>query len=226
MDAVDDIQKASIKLNETMRNHLTAPADQSMDQFHDAIGEEPGETDEPREGRTTEEKKLESVSIVEQLQSEEPKERTELPWFKDPNIKVSIWAIIKDSIGKDISKMSVPVYFNDPTSLLQKCAQSMEYNHIIDRSLELKDKYQRLAYLGAYAASQLTTCERTATKPFNPLLGETYEMVTDEFEFLSEQVSHHPPITANYCKGKSSNYTLWNNQKTNTKFTGKCLDFI
>jgi hypothetical protein len=48
----------------------------------------------------------------------EPIERMELPWFKDPNIKVSIWAIIKDSIGKDISKLSVPVYFNDPTSLL------------------------------------------------------------------------------------------------------------
>ena len=49
---------------------------------------------------------------------EDPRERSELPWFKDPNIKVSIWAIIKDSIGKDISKISVPVYFNDPTSLL------------------------------------------------------------------------------------------------------------
>jgi hypothetical protein len=50
---------------------------------------------------------------------DEPLEREELPWLKDPNAKVSFWAIIKDSIGKgDISKMSVPVYFNDPTSLL------------------------------------------------------------------------------------------------------------
>lgn len=50
---------------------------------------------------------------------EEPFEREELPWLKDPNAKISFWTIIKDSIGKgDISKMSVPVYFNDPTSLL------------------------------------------------------------------------------------------------------------
>jgi len=41
-----------------------------------------------------------------------------LPWLKDPNAKISFWAIIKDSIGKDISKLSVPVFFNDPTSLL------------------------------------------------------------------------------------------------------------
>ena len=50
---------------------------------------------------------------------DDPLEREELPWLKDPNAKVSIWAIIKDSIGKgDLSKMSVPVYFNDPSSLL------------------------------------------------------------------------------------------------------------
>jgi hypothetical protein len=52
------------------------------------------------------------------LNDDEPEERESLPWLKDPNAKVSIWAIIKDSIGKDISKISVPVYFNDPTSLL------------------------------------------------------------------------------------------------------------
>ena len=52
------------------------------------------------------------------LNDDEPAERESLPWLKDPNAKVSIWAIIKDSIGKDISKISVPVYFNDPTSLL------------------------------------------------------------------------------------------------------------
>jgi len=40
-----------------------------------------------------------------------------LPWFKDPNAKISVWAVIKDSIGKDLSTLSVPVYFNDPTSI-------------------------------------------------------------------------------------------------------------
>jgi len=39
-------------------------------------------------------------------------------------------------------------------------------------------------------------------KPFNPLLGETYEFVTDEYSYLAEQVSHHPPVTAIHIKGK------------------------
>jgi hypothetical protein len=56
--------------------------------------------------------------VLQDENDDEPLEREELPWLKDPNAKVSMWAIIKDSIGKDISKLSVPVYFNDATSLL------------------------------------------------------------------------------------------------------------
>ena len=50
--------------------------------------------------------------------TDEPLERDELPWLKDPNSRPSIWTILKDTVGKDFSRMSVPVYFNDPTSLL------------------------------------------------------------------------------------------------------------
>ena len=81
---------------------------------------------------------------------DEPLEREELPWLKDPNAKVSIWAIIKDSIGKDISKLSVPVYFNDCTSLLQKCAQAMEYNEILECAGEETDPFKRLALIAIH----------------------------------------------------------------------------
>lgn len=57
----------------------------------------------------------------EELKEQEPDdapERELLPYFKDPKLKISIWTIIKDSIGKDVTKMSVPVYFNDPTNIL------------------------------------------------------------------------------------------------------------
>lgn len=48
----------------------------------------------------------------------EPLERDELPWLKDPNTKYSIWAMIKDNMSKDLSRISLPVYYNDPTSIL------------------------------------------------------------------------------------------------------------
>jgi hypothetical protein len=59
-----------------------------------------------------------------------------LPFFNDPKVKISIWTIIKDSIGKDISKMSVPVYFNDPTNILQKSAACMEYTDLVAKAAE------------------------------------------------------------------------------------------
>jgi hypothetical protein len=34
-----------------------------------------------------------------------------------------IWQIIKDLIGKDLSSFSLPVFFNEPTSVLQKAAE-------------------------------------------------------------------------------------------------------
>jgi hypothetical protein len=65
---------------------------------------------------------------------DEPETRELLPNFMDPKVKISIWTIIKDSIGKDISKMSVPVYFNDTTGILQRCAATMEYVNILDKA--------------------------------------------------------------------------------------------
>lgn len=32
-------------------------------------------------------------------------------------------------------------------------------------------------------------------KPFNPIIGETYQGYIDGCPYFSEQISHHPPIT-------------------------------
>ena len=155
----------------------------------------------------------------------DPPIRDQLPWFKDPKLKISVWTIIKDSIGKDISRMSVPVYFNDPTNILQKCATSMEYCDLLDKAMEETESTRRLAYVAAYVITNLTCIERNVTKPFNPLLGETFELETPKFKFLAEQVSHHPPITAIECQGLSG-FKVWSCNRARTKFTGKCLDII
>jgi hypothetical protein len=46
----------------------------------------------------------------------EPIERSELPWLKDPKDKPSFMKILKDAIGKDLSKITMPVSFNEPVS--------------------------------------------------------------------------------------------------------------
>jgi hypothetical protein len=58
-------------------------------------------------------------------------------------------------------------------------------------------------------------------KPFNPILGETYELIGDGWKFLSEQVSHHPPISASYAESDHYIYhtTLQNTTSLSIKGT-------
>ena len=66
------------------------------------------------------------------------------------------------------------------------------------------DPIKRLALLACHLAYQHSTIEKFPSKPFNPLLGETYEyVVPGKYQFLAEQVSHHPPITAYHFIGES-----------------------
>jgi len=60
---------------------------------------------------------------------------------------------------------------------------------------------KRLALIAAHQITVFTCLEKMVSKPFNPLLGETFELVKDGFELIAEQVSHHPPITAVHCQG-------------------------
>ena len=53
--------------------------------------------------------------------------RTLMPHLRDPNDRPGLWKLLKSAVGKDISKFSVPVYINEPISMVQKVAEIMEY---------------------------------------------------------------------------------------------------
>lgn len=59
------------------------------------------------------------------------------------------------------------------------------------------------------------------SKPFNPMLGETYELVTPDLRFVSEAVSHHPPVTCGLCEGDG--FWLFDTSETVQRFTGKSV---
>lgn len=48
--------------------------------------------------------------------------------LKDERPSVSLWSVLKHSIGKDLTKISFPVFFNEPTSMLQRMAEDMEFS--------------------------------------------------------------------------------------------------
>jgi hypothetical protein len=46
--------------------------------------------------------------------------RTELDLKSDNRPPTSLWSVLKHSIGSDLTKISFPVFFNEPTSMLQR----------------------------------------------------------------------------------------------------------
>ena len=67
---------------------------------------------------------------------------------------------------------------------------------MLDHAAEEECSLKRLGLVAASIVAGFSLCEKGTSKPFNPLLGETFELVTNEWRFLSEQVSHHPPVSA------------------------------
>lgn len=64
------------------------------------------------------------------------KRRKKLPDPVEKEKSVSLWSMIKDNIGKDLTKVCLPVYFNEPLSSLQKCYEDLEYSYLLDRAYE------------------------------------------------------------------------------------------
>ncbi|KAL6204562.1 hypothetical protein ACLB2K_021829 [Fragaria x ananassa] len=135
----------------------------------------------------------------------------------------SYWKMMQKYIGSDITSMvTLPVYIFEPMTMLQKMAELMEYSHLLDLADECEDPYLRLVYATSWAISVYYAYQRT-WKPFNPILGETYEMVNHGgITFVAEQVSHHPPMSA--AHGENEHFTYDVTSKLKTKFLGNSLD--
>ncbi|KAF1829486.1 oxysterol binding protein 1 [Decorospora gaudefroyi] len=150
--------------------------------------------------------------------------RKKLAMDADDRPKISLWGILKSMIGKDMTKMTLPVSFNEPTSLLQRVAEDMEYTDLLDTAADRADSTERLLYVAAFAASEYASTIGRVAKPFNPLLAETYEYARPDkgYRFFIEQVSHHPPIGAAYAESKKWDY--YGESAVKSKFYGKSFD--
>ncbi|XAR64465.1 hypothetical protein NMG60_11024823 [Bertholletia excelsa] len=154
------------------------------------------------------------------------KRRDNLPEPKEKEKPVGLWSIIKDNIGKDLSGVCLPVYFNEPLSSLQKCFEDLEYSYLVDRALEWGKQgndLMRILNIAAFAASGYASTEGRQCKPFNPLLGETYEADYPDkgLRFFSEKVSHHPMIVACHCEGRG--WKFWADSNLKGKFWGRSI---
>lgn len=143
---------------------------------------------------------------------------------EDNRPSISLWGVLKSLIGKDMTKMTLPVSFNEPTSLLQRNVEVVEYSDLLDKASAIDSSVLRMVYVATFAASEYASTVGRIAKPFNPLLGETFEYSRPDkgYRCFVEQVSHHPPISALVAESPSWSYYGESNVKTS--FGGRSFD--
>ncbi|XP_069906480.1 oxysterol-binding protein-related protein 1 isoform X6 [Oryctolagus cuniculus] len=154
------------------------------------------------------------------------KHRTSLPSPMFSRNDFSIWSILRKCIGMELSKITMPVIFNEPLSFLQRLTEYMEHTYLIHKASSFSDPVERMQCVAAFAVSAVASQWERTGKPFNPLLGETYELVRDDlgFRLISEQVSHHPPISAFHAEGLNNDFIFHGSIYPKLKFWGKSVE--
>uniref|UniRef100_A0A3Q3J980 Oxysterol-binding protein n=1 Tax=Monopterus albus TaxID=43700 RepID=A0A3Q3J980_MONAL len=187
---------------------ITVPADP---QFHKSLNEEP-------------------LAMSQDSPSQDlvplKKRRTRIP--DKPNYSLNLWSIMKNCIGKELSKIPMPVNFNEPISMLQRLSEDLEYHELLDKAAKCHSSLEQMCYVAAFSVSSYSTTIYRTGKPFNPLLGETYELDRQResgYRSLCEQVSHHPPAAAHHVISDRG-WTLRQEITVASKFRGKYLSIM
>lgn len=83
------------------------------------------------------------------------------------------------------------VNFNEPISMLQRLTEELEYSDLLDKAAACETSTEQMCYVAAFTTSSYSTTSTRTGKPFNPLLGETFEFDRTEdlgWRSLAEQV--------------------------------------
>jgi len=70
--------------------------------------------------------------------------------------------------------------------MLQKISEIMEYQDLLVKANQTDDPALRMIYVAVFNMCQYKATANRVSKPFNPLLGETFELERDGYRFLAE----------------------------------------
>jgi len=125
------------------------------------------------------------------------------------------WDVIKNLgnstlEGKDLVNTSLPIYLFEPRSFLERLTDIFAYApHYLPKAAKSTDPVERLKNVVAFAISGLHLLT-TNKKPFNPIIGETYQAhFYDGTEVMCEQTTHHPPASNWELVPPDGSYHYW-----------------
>lgn len=92
--------------------------------------------------------------------------------------------------------------------MLQRLSEDLEYYELLDKGAKCHSSLEQMCYVAAFTVSSYSTTVHRTGKPFNPLLGETFELDRLRecgYRSLCEQVRHKHNIDLHrHCKWTSN----------------------
>lgn len=70
--------------------------------------------------------------------------------------------------------------------MLQKIAELNHYHEIMEKGMTFKDDCKKMGYIAIFLMSQYADVYGRNRKPFNPILGETFEIIQPNYRFFCE----------------------------------------
>ena len=107
--------------------------------------------------------------------------------------------------------VSLPVQLCNERSFVGSISNCFAYSPILlEKAAQSRNPVERLKAVVCNTFGILLL-HLQIDKPFNPILGETYQALIDGCPVYGEQVSHHPPVSRFFMKGRG--YTLYGTQQ-------------
>ena len=106
--------------------------------------------------------------------------------------------------------MSLPVRMFEATSTIQRIIDMLSFAPIfLKTAVFLDDPLERFKNCIAFAVAGMHLCTGQL-KPFNPILGETFEgFLDDGTKLFCEHISQHPPITTYLMEDVDNLYSFY-----------------
>ncbi|ETV74361.1 hypothetical protein, variant [Aphanomyces astaci] len=138
--------------------------------------------------------------------------------FDDKDVLKKQQGVVKDIMlqlgaqllsGKLAVRLSLPIRLFEPRSLLERIPDAWAYAPtLLAKAAHATEALDRLQHVMAFVVAGLHFCVGQS-KPFNPILGETYQSTfPDGTSVYLEHVQHHPPVSAYYVEGPLKLFTL------------------
>ncbi|XP_030626251.1 oxysterol-binding protein-related protein 8 isoform X2 [Chanos chanos] len=177
---------------------------------------------------------LRETTYVEQSHEElgEAGEASQTETVSEEN-KSLIWTLLKQvRPGMDLSKVVLPTFILEPRSFLDKLSDYYYHADFLSEAAVEENAYNRMKKVVKWYISGFYKKPKGLKKPYNPILGETFRCMwihrrtNSKTFYISEQVSHHPPVSAFYVSNRKDGFCLSGSILAKSKFYGNSLSAI